>query len=187
MAKTISRLWFVGILVFAAVWGFASCGDDDDKTPSSGDADTDADTDGDTDADTDGDTDADTDTDTDQDAGLEPKKEGEFCRVWLNLLSGTCRKPEDVDAMCPGGVYKFKPDAEPGHGTCQMDLVCCVGTDQCEKTEAGLKALLEEYYKNRDAGVPEFDLACQSEGCPGVGYNVGCPDKGWCCPQEVTP
>jgi hypothetical protein len=104
----------------------------------------------------DGGGDSDSDSDGDSDSDSDGDGEGEPCEVMVYDIAGmdgVCQVP---DATCEGGTYPL--DLE---GNCADGLVCCIGTDQCEKYP--------------------MVLTCSATECLTEGGPFGCPADEWCC------
>ena len=146
-------LWTLLLVALAAPLALGACSDDDDDADGGADGDTDTDTDA--DADTDTDTDADTDTGT---GGSDDPCQVERVAQAGMTLEGTC---QPADAECGGGVLESDPQAD-----CSGDDVCCINDDQCDAVGEAAMGM----------------LSCAEEEClGGAGFQLGCPDGGWCC------
>jgi len=140
------------ILFLALLIPIAALASCGDTEADTGDAGTDADTDSDADSDSDGDSDSDSDSDADQ------------CAVPLIedpmpvYLEGVCQAPADD---CSGGVMESN-----AQGNCSAGQVCCINDDQCDALGASAMGM----------------LGCEESEClGGAGFQLGCPDGGWCC------
>jgi len=89
------------------------------------------------------------------------------------MMSGTCVSG-GTDAVCPGGIAPMSD--------CASGLVCCIGTDQCDRFAISFE---ESEFISSISCVPEDSCPLLSFGGAQFDLSIetGCPSGQVCCPR----